>query len=96
MALPITPLLGLAVRYGPIVATLAAAAAYNYARERYVDQRGEDLMDELGEGLDLTKTPDGTQMNARGRMRRKISIPGKGSYDLDASFLGRISLRPSA
>lgn len=98
MPLPLAPLLPLAVRLG-----LVAAAGYSL--RRYVlgrshpgrtDQRAEDALDDLGEGLSLHRPADRAeagQTNATARLRRVIRFRGK-TWELDAGLMARVRLHP--
>lgn len=101
MPLPLAPLLPLALRFG-------AVATAGYALRRWVkaqsfpgrtDQRAEDALDDLGEGLSLHHPQDRggegvSQSNATARMVRVIRIGGR-SYEVDAAFLARFRIRSS-
>ncbi len=97
MPLPLAPLLPLALRLG-------AAAGAGYAVTRWVkarrfpgrtDQRAEDALDELGEGLSLHRPADRAedrQTNLTARSRRIIRFRGT-AYELDAGLMARFRLR---
>ena len=97
MPLPLAPLIPLAVRLGLVAAT-------TYALTRLVrsatypgrtDQRAEDALDDLGEGLSLHRPADRAddrQANASARVRRVIRFRGR-SYELDAGLMARLRLR---
>lgn len=63
-----------------------------------MDQRAEDALDDLDEGLALHRTRvlgdagDNRQTNAAARFRRVIRFRGQ-RVEIDAGFLGRIRLR---
>ena len=97
MPLPLAPLIPLAVRLG-LVAT-ATFALTRLAQSRVhpgrTDQRAEDALDELGEGLSLHRPADRAedrQTNATARVRRVIRFRGR-TYELDAGLLARFRLR---
>lgn len=102
MPVPIVPILPLLLRMG-------AAAAAGFALSRGLrlrpapgrrDQRAEDALDALPEGLtlhhgaDLAEdgVADDRQHNATLRLRRRIAI-GQRSWDLDAGVVARLRLR---
>jgi len=97
MPLPLAPLLPFALRLG-------AVATAGYALTRWVrarahpgrtDQRAEDALDALGEGLSLHRPADragDSQTNAGARVRRVIRLGGR-SWELDAGLMARIRLR---
>ncbi|MDP4033861.1 MAG: hypothetical protein Q8P60_13605 [Pseudorhodobacter sp.] len=99
MPLPLAPLVPLALRLG-------AVAAAGWAVRRAVkaatfpgrtDQRAEDALDDLGEGIALHRPTDratesATQANAAARLRRTIRW-GKRGLEIDAAFLGRFRIR---
>lgn len=90
MPLPLAPIAGVALRYG-----LVAVAAYAVTRrlERaHFDQRAEDAMDDVNEGISLRRTPD--QVNGTGRFRRIIRVGDNGpGVEIDITTLGRIRFR---
>ena len=96
MPLPLAPLLPIAVRLG-----LVAAAGYTVRRlvvarshPGRTDQRAEDAMDDLGEGLSLHRPTDraeARQTNATARLRRVIRFRGK-TWELDAGLMARVKL----
>jgi hypothetical protein len=98
MPLPLAPLLPIAIRLG-VVAT-ASYAVTRWVRARThtgrTDQRAEDALDDLGEGLSLHRPSDDrakdSQTNATARVRRVIRFRGK-SWELDASGMARVRLR---
>ena len=102
MPLPLAPLLPLALRLGAVTAVGLAARAW-VQRNSFpgrTDQRAEDALDELGEGLSLHRPTDraeaeASQTNATARVVRVIRLGGR-SWELDAGFLARVRLRPHA
>ena len=90
MALPLAPIAGIALRYGAVaVATYAITA---YAGQGRRDQRAEDALDDVPEGLTLRREKN--QANATSRFRRVIRLGANGpGVEIDASVLGRIRLR---
>ena len=100
MPLPLAPLIPIALR-------LSAVAALGYAAKRALaantfpgrtDQRAEDALDDLGEGLSLHRPADRAddrQTNASARMRRVIRFRGR-VWELDAGLVARLRLREKA
>lgn len=90
MPLPLAPVASIALRYGAV-----ALAAYTVSRSVSAgrrDQRAEDAMDDVEEGLTLRR--DGEQTNATARFRRVVRLGDNGpGVELDISTLGRIRLR---
>lgn len=89
MALPLAPLVPVALKYGGV-----ALAAWLLARRigpARIDQRSEDALDELPEGLTAAREPEREQVNAAGRFRRRITLTRTGrGLEIDAAFLARI------
>ena len=59
------------------------------------DQRAEDALDELGEGLSLHQPADRVedrQTNASARVRRVIRFRGR-AWEIDAGLMARLRLR---
>lgn len=95
MPLPLVPLIPLAVRLG-LVATTTFALTRLVRSATYpgrTDQRAEDALDDLGEGLSLHRPADrAEQTNATARLRRVIRFRGK-TWELDAGAMARFRLR---
>ena len=97
MPLPLAPLLPLALRLGVVATAGYAVRRWALARSNpgRTDQRAEDALDDLGEGLSLHRPSDRAedqQTNASARMRRVIRFRGK-VYELDAGLMARLRLR---
>ncbi len=95
MPLPLVPLLPLALRLGA-VAVIALAARRALAARTHPgrsDQRAEDALDDLGEGLGLhaPKDADG-QRNAAVRVKRTLRFRGR-TWSLDAGAIARLRLK---
>lgn len=97
MPLPLAPLIPLAVRLGLVATTtfaltrLVQSAAY----PGRTDQRAEDALDDLGEGLSLHRPADrgeDRQTNASARLRRVIRFRGR-AYEVDAGLMARFRMR---
>lgn len=95
--MPVARLLPLALRLGAAAGT--AWAVTRVARSRMqpgrTDQRAEDALDDLPEGLAIHAPKDraeDAQKNAAFRLRRVIRWRGE-TLELDASLLGRFRLR---
>ncbi len=92
MPLPLAPLAGAALKYGGV-----AFAAWLIARRvqpARIDQRAEDALDDLPEGLAARRPADREQANMTGRYRRTIRLVGTGrALEIDAAFLARLRAR---
>lgn len=95
MPLPLAPLVPLALRLGAVAAIGLVAKKVIVSRTFVgrTDQRAEDAMDDLGDGLSAHKPKDAPgQSNAGLRLRRTIRFRGK-TYEFDASALARIRIK---
>lgn len=97
MPLPLAPLLPLALRLGAVATAGFAASRWARARTRTgrTDQRAEDALDDLGEGLAVHRPSDRAderQTNAAARMVRVIRIGGK-ALEVDAGLIARLRVR---
>jgi hypothetical protein len=92
MALPLAPIAAMAIKYGAV-----ALAGYAVARQMQpgrVDQRSEDALDELPEGLSAHRPRDRDQINGAARFRRVIRLGATGpGLEIDATALGRFRMR---
>jgi len=90
MPLPLAPIAGIAVRYG-----VMAVATYVVTRQigrGFRDQRGEDALDDINEGLSLRR--HGDQINGTGKFKRTIRLGTSGpGIEIDVSALGRLRVR---
>ncbi|UWQ07950.1 hypothetical protein K3X41_14545 [Aliiroseovarius crassostreae] len=98
MALPLAPIAVVALRYGAVaVATYAVARSVERGRR---DQRAEDALDDVPEGLTLRRGlgqergPECDQVNATGRLRRVFRLGQNGpGIEIDAVSLTRLRFR---
>ncbi len=93
MPFPIAPLAVTAVKYGGV-----ALAAYAMARrlgDGRTDQRAEDALDDVDDGLHAHRPRDRAgQINAAGRLRRVIRLGADGpGLAVDAGLLARLRVR---
>lgn len=99
MPLPFAPLLPLALRLGVVATTTyALTRLVASAHPGRTDQRAEDALDELGEGLSLHRPADRAedrQTNATARVRRVIRFRGQ-AYEIDAGLMARLRLKSRA
>ena len=100
MPLPLTPLLPLALRLGALAAATYGAQRWLAARRfpGRTDQRAEDALDDLDEGLSTHRPADRAgdgQRNLTARMRRIVRFRGR-AYELDAGLVARLRLREVA
>lgn len=90
MVLPIAPLAGVALRYG-VVAVAAFAVTRRVGRAHF-DQRCEEAMNDVNEGVALRK--ENNQVNGTGRFRRVIRVGTEGpGLEIDITALGRVKFR---
>jgi hypothetical protein len=82
----------------PIAAVALAAAAVSRtaraARPVRIDQRGEDALDAMEEGIGVSRAPGREQTSASGRLRRVIRLgPDGPGVEIDAGLLARLRFR---
>ncbi|HLQ19334.1 MAG TPA: hypothetical protein VK146_10175 [Tabrizicola sp.] len=97
MPLPLAPLIPLAVRLGLVASTTWAVTRLvrSASHPGRTDQRAEDALDDLGEGLSLHRPADRAedrQTNASARLRRIVRFRGK-AYEVDAGLMARVRLK---
>lgn len=96
MPLPLAPLIPVVIRFGVVATTtFALTRLVAAAHPGRTDQRAEDALDELGEGLSLHRPADRAedrQTNASARLRRVVRFRGR-AYELDAGLMARFRLR---
>lgn len=97
MPLPLAPLIPLAVRLGLVATTTFALTrlVQSATHPGRTDQRAEDALDDLGEGLAVHRPLDRAedrQTNATARLRRVIRFRGR-AYEVDAGLMARFRLR---
>ena len=97
MPLPLAPLIPLAVRLSLLASTTWAVTRWvrSASHPGRTDQRAEDALDELGEGLSVHKPADRAedrQANATARVRRVIRFRGR-TWEVDAGLMARLRLR---
>lgn len=90
MPLPLAPIAGIALRYGTVaLATYAVTRRVSRGRR---DQRAEDALDDLEEGLSLRQ--EAGQASGTTRFKRKIRLGENGpGFEIDITALGRIKIR---
>ncbi|KPQ07325.1 MAG: hypothetical protein HLUCCA12_05800 [Rhodobacteraceae bacterium HLUCCA12] len=92
MPLPLVPVAGAALKYGG-VALAAWMVARSVAPAR-IDQRAEDALDDMPEGLALRRPRDREQGNATGRLVRRVKLPWMDRpVDIDVAFYARFRAR---
>lgn len=97
MPIPLAPVALAALRVAPIA--VAAWAVARGVQQGRTDQRAEDALDDLPEGVSAHRPRDaaergGAQGNAAARLRRRIRLGKDGpAFDIDVAAFGRISLR---
>lgn len=90
MPLPLAPVAVAALRVG--VVALAAYGAKRALRPGRTDQRAEDALDRMDEGLAFHRPPDRGQTNAAARFRRIVRF-GATAVEIDFAALGRFRIR---
>lgn len=96
MPLPILPLAAPVLKYGSVAlaAWLLARRIAPTIHEARIDQRAEDALDDLPEGLGTRRPADRPQRNLTGYYRRRIHVPGLGrTIEIDATFIARLRAR---
>ncbi len=92
MALPLAPIAGIALRYGGVA--LAAYALSRRVGRSATDQRAEDAMDRVPEGVNAHRPRDRRQANGSARFRRVVRLGHDGpGVEIDATAMGRIRIR---
>ena len=90
MPLPIAPIAGFAIRYGAVA--LATYAVSRRIERAHFDQRGEEAMDDVNEGLSVRRDAD--QMNSAVRYSRTVRVGKTGpGLEIDITALGRIRFK---
>ena len=90
MPLPLVPIAGFALRYGTLV--LIAWGVRRALRRGRTDQRAEDALDDMDEGIAVHRPQDRGQTNAAARFRRVVRWGGT-AVEIDAAALGRFRVR---
>ena len=92
MPLPLVPIAGIALRYGAVAVATYAVTRRISIQKAHFDQRGEEAMDDVAEGISLRRDPD--QVNGATRFRRVVRIgPDGPGVEVDVTALGRIRFR---
>jgi hypothetical protein len=90
MPLPLAPIAGFALRYGAVA--LATYAVSRKITRAHFDQRGEEAMDDVNEGLSVRRDAD--QYNGTAHYRRIVRLGTDGpGVEIDVTALGRIRFR---
>lgn len=94
MPLPLAPVAVIALRCGAVALTAWAAkrALAGKVTPGRRDQRLEDALDELPEGLSAHHAPLETSRHAATRFERRIRI-GEQEWHVDAALLARLRLK---
>ncbi len=99
MPLPLAPLLPIALRIGAVATTTYALSRWVRARTHpgRTDQRAEDALDDLDEGLAAHQPTDRagegvSQTSTTGRLVRVIHLGGR-RFEVDAAFIARFRIR---
>lgn len=90
MPLPLAPIASIALRYGAVA--IATYAFSKHIDRGHFDQRAEDAMDDVNEGVQVRKSNE--QINASSRFRRTIRVGSNGpGVEIDVTALGRLRFR---
>ncbi|MCL4188354.1 MAG: hypothetical protein KJZ85_12170 [Rhodobacteraceae bacterium] len=93
MALPLAPIATVALKCAPLALAAVVVLRRAVAAGR-TDQRAEDAMDDLDEGIAAHRPRDRDQMNAAARLRRIVRLGRSGpGIEIDAALLGRLRFR---
>lgn len=93
MALPLAPIAAVALKYAPLALAAVVVLHRSLAPGR-TDQRAEDALDDLAEGIAAHRPRDRDQMNAAARLRRVVRLGRAGpGVEIDAAMLGRLRFR---
>ena len=92
MPLPLVPIAGIALRYGAVAVATYAVTRRISIQKGHFDQRGEEAMDDVNEGVTVRKEPE--QINGTTRFRRVMRFGTDGpGIEIDITALGRIRFR---
>jgi len=90
MPLPLAPVAGIALRY--VVVAFAAFTVARKVERGHFDQRADEAMDDVNEGLTVRREQE--QLNTTARYHRAIRLGTNGpGVEIDITALGRIRLR---
>ncbi len=90
MPLPLAPIAGLALKYGAVALTTYAVTKSIPQLRR--DQRTEDVLDDVEEGVQVRREQG--EANASGRIRRVVRFGNNGpGVEVDLTALTRIRFR---
>lgn len=96
MPLPLAPVAVFALRAGAVAAASWGLARLLRARTLpgRTDQRAEEALDDLGEGLAAHAPKDAQgQRNLAARFRRVVRVPGGKGVEVDLGLIARARLR---
>lgn len=92
MPLPLAPIALSVAKIGGVA--LVAWAVSRRVQPARIDQRAEDALDDLDEGLGARRPRDREQANLAGRYLRRIRVPGlSAAFEIDAAFIARLRAR---
>ncbi len=92
MALPLAPIVVAAAKYGAVA--FAGYALLRQTQPGRINQRIEDALDDLDEGVSTHRPRDRDQLNGTARFRRVIRLGTNGpGLEIDATALGRLRMR---
>jgi len=92
MGLPLVPVATIAAKYGAVA--LAGFLLARQVQRGHLDQRSEDALDRVPEGVTVHRPRDREQANATARINRVIRLGTDGpGVEVDFSALMRLRLR---
>lgn len=92
MPVPLIPIAGVVAKYGAVA--LAAWAVTRQVERGRTDQRAEDAMDDLPDGMTAHHARDRGQANATAKWRRVVRFGDGGpAFEIAAAAMGRFSVR---
>ena len=92
MPLPLVPVVALKLGSAALAVWAAQRALRASVGPGRTDQRAEDALDDLPEGMTVHAPRDRDQRNSTARLRRRIRLGGA-EWELDAGLIARFRLK---